>query len=245
MIDIQRIFQNYFATPEISDSELKDFAKANLQAMETNNPANAFTERITATRTAYKAFDTGTSTHLTILGQQKARTLDKNIFLKTLPKAIGKIYNAVAVVYGEDSPEMTECFPEGRGIFTRCKHDDKHGKLQTLINGLSTKVPPLSQTVLDSANALQADWMGIYQAQGTAKGMLRGASDASGALRTALELELCKNVLTIALHFVADSSKATLYFPQSLLRNRSTASSEEPQPTPPTPSKSSDSTQPK
>ena len=52
-----------------------------------------------------------------------------------------------------------------------------------------------------------------------AKGDLAQARANLGASRTALELQLGKNILTIALHHLGEPERATDYFNQSLLED--------------------------
>ena len=157
---------------------------------------------------------------MTKLGMQKARTMTKEEFRATLPGAIGKIYGAVIAAYGPDGAEVAECFPEGRRVFRDCKNDDRKQKLQALVTALTGKVPPLAPGVLDGATDLLETWTDIYEAQGAAKGSRKGAASSVQPLRVALELELTKDVLSIALRYLCDQSKVALYFPQELLRNR-------------------------
>ena len=223
MIDLSRIFANFYDSKEISDSELLDFGEAHVKCMETNNPDGILTPLIIPTKLALAAFEAGGSASLNTLGVQKSRTMTKDEFCDDLPEAMSKIYGALIAVYGANGPEVVECLPEGRRAIHSCKNDDRKKKLQALVTALTSKVPPLAPGVLTQATNLLDTWTLIYGAQGTAKGAKKGSANAINPLRTALELELTKNVLTIALHFLCDKSKVALYFPQELLRNRANA----------------------
>ena len=220
MIDLARIFENFFDSKEISDSELLDFANAHVQRMENNNPGGVLTPLITPTKAAAAAFEAGGSATLTKLGVQKARTMTKDEFRAALPAAIAKIYGALVAAFGPNAPEVAECFPEGRKAFQTCKNDDRKQKLQALVDALTPKVPPLAQGVVDQATDLLETWTDIYGAQSAAKSLKIGAATSVQPLRAALELELTKNVLSIAQRYLCDGSKVALYFPQELLRNR-------------------------
>ena len=220
MLDLERIFKNFFASRGISDSSILRFTRAHIQAMETNNPNGVFMPLIGPTKAAATAFEGIGTTNLTMLGEQKERTITKEEFRAALPEAIGKIYGAALAAFGASGPEMAACFPEGRRVFHDCKNDDRKSKLQALVNAITAKVPPLPQETLTQATDLLDTWTDIYEAQGTAKQTRKGAAVSVHPLRTALELQLTRNVLTIALYFLCDESKVALYFQQELLYNR-------------------------
>ena len=93
-------------------------------------------------------------------------------------------------------------------------------KLEALAQALASHTPPLPAAAAASATELLETWTALCEFQGVAKGEKKGARVRCHELRTALEAELFKNVLTIALLHLGDRSKASLYFPQELLRRR-------------------------
>lgn len=90
-----------------------------------------------------------------------------------------------------------------------------------------------AQTVTD-ATALKTGWVAVYTPSENASGTKDAAMLAKQAARQALQLELCKNWLTIALQFPRQPEKLDVYMQQSLLSSHNPAPTP-PAPTPPTP----------
>ena len=223
MIDFSKFFIIAFASKEISDIELKNYTNVHLVRMVANNPGMVFTPRIVPTQTALQAFTLATSTDQTKLGVQKAQTSVKETFKANLPDHIAKIYGTVMGAFGAKAPELLEIFPQGRTGFRKCIDNELKPNLQQLVTALTAKTPPLAQTVLDSATALLTTWTGIYGTQSAAKGTKKSAAETCADLRAALEQELQRNLLTIAMECMGDPFKAALYCPQEYLRNRAGA----------------------
>ena len=59
MLDLRKVFTNWFKDPEISFSELLKYAARHLQNMVANNPGAALNTRITATQTALSGWKLG------------------------------------------------------------------------------------------------------------------------------------------------------------------------------------------
>jgi hypothetical protein len=226
MKDLHFLFTNPFDDIHISFDELKNFTTDHIQRL-TANPQSALTPRLAPTSAALTAFSATLTADDTKLGQRKGSKHNKNAFRATLPAAIGKIAVAVEAQFNEGSAEFLECFPHGRAEFSHCKDDKLENALQTLINGITAHQPPLAATVGTAATALLTGWQAVYAPSETATGAKTSSRDAKKAARTALSLELFKNLLTLALQFPNQPQKLDLYMQPSLLGPHT--------PTPPTP----------
>ena len=124
----------------ISNSLLLTFAEASQGRIVAHNTGileGHFTDRITLTRaaiTAAEAVVTGGRVKITL---QKARTEAKNTFRADLPELPAKVYGAVLAVFGPDAPEMTECFPLGRGVFSQCPDEQVNYHLEQLATAVT------------------------------------------------------------------------------------------------------------
>lgn len=232
MLDLRKIFTNWFKDAEISFSELLKYAARHLQAMVANNPGAALNTRITATQTALSAVEAGVTDVGTKAAIQKANTQTKNTFRKALPENIRRIHAGVVAQYGDPSADLTACFPEGRGVFGACRDEELNNKLGTLLAGLTARLPAMA-TAQGNAAGLLSTWTAIFAAQDVAmaqKSMMAGSRDAA---KESLQLALYLNVLELAKMFPDQPDKCDLYCPQQYLQNAE--SGEEEPATPPGP----------
>ena len=227
MLRIDRFFENLFDSNKISDSALHNFGTVHVQCMEASNPDGHLTPLIETTKGILAAFLDGGSEDLTKLGALKARTMTKYEFRAALPQALGRIHGMVTATFGTKGPEVAECFPEGRRIFLQCRNAVRKEKLQALVTALASHTPPLPPAAAASATELLETWTALCEVQGVAKGEKKAVRATCKEMRSALEVELFRNVLTIALLHLGDGSKAPLYFPQELLRPRAARHSPE------------------
>ena len=216
MRDLHVYPTNPFDDPHISMAELLAFTPDHVQRMSSTNPA-MFAARITATNTALNGVSGAFTDDETKLALRKARILAKDNYRATLPAAAGKIALAVEAKYGEGSAEFVECFPHGRKIFSSCPDDEMANNLQTLINGVTALQPQLGAQPVTDATALLTGWNAVFAPSTTTTGAKTTSQAVKNAARAALQLELFKNLLTIALNFPRQPEQVDVYMQPSLL----------------------------
>ncbi len=233
MIDLHRFLANPFDDPDISMDELLAFTTDHLQRLTGNNPGGIYTARLTATNTALAVVNSAFADDQSKLGLRKARKQAKDAFRKTLLKSIGKLAGAVEAKFGEGSPEFTECFPQGRTVFSKCSDDQLANYLQTIITGVTLHVAQLGAPVVTDATALLTGWNAVYSGSESSTGAKTTTQAAKAAARAALQLELFKNLLTIALNNPRQPDQFDMYMQQSLLEDHPVTPAATPAPTPP------------
>src|SRR3954462_11740735 len=124
MIDLVRFFRNPFVDQRISLSQLVIFAGQHLARMVAMNPGGVFDERIAATTDALAAFRGSNVDNCITFGLRKGFVLAKETFRALLHEKLARIHGAVVVAYGAKAPELTECFPKGRTVFTTCVDEE-------------------------------------------------------------------------------------------------------------------------
>ena len=234
MIDLRKIFKNWFKDPIISFSELLKYASRHLQRMVANNPGALLNARITATQTALALVESGVTDVGTKLAIQEGKTATKKAFRDALPENIRRIHAAVVVAYGDPSPALTECFPEGRSVFKTCRDEEVDNKLGQLLACLTPRQAEIGATAVNNAGGLHSTWTAIYAAQGVAMAQREGTADSRDAAKASLQLQLYLNVLFLAQSFPDQPDKCDLYCPQQYLHNAQ-AAEDEPTPPPPAP----------
>ena len=217
MIDLHRFLTNPFDEPGISLDELLAFSTDHLQRLLANNSGSVFAARITATTAALGVLGTAFTDDQTKLGLRKARKLAKNHFRAALPESIAKIYGVVTGKFGPSAPEVAECFPAGRSVFTKAVDDKLANELQTLVNGVTAHQAQLGTQVVTDATTLVTGWNAVYAPSETSSGAKATTQAAKSAARAGLQLELFKNLLTIALNYPRLPELLDVYMQQSLL----------------------------
>ncbi|MFN7140644.1 MAG: hypothetical protein ACK4UN_15010, partial [Limisphaerales bacterium] len=211
--------KNPFDDRQISMDELLAFTTDHLQRLTSDNGQGTWTARITATSTALTQLLNLVSSDLNKLGVRKARKMLKDSFRANLSQAIAKIHAAVVAKFGPKSAQVLVCFPEGRKAFSACTDDQLANLLQTLFAGIETYESQLGGMWLDDTQALVDGWNLVYTASEAATGSKVVSAEAKRAGRDALQRELFKNLLTIALQFPEQEDKVSLYMQQSLLED--------------------------
>ena len=209
--------RNPFKRKSLTLQRLMNFAAAQIDRFTADNPGAIWTPRITATGTALNALDTGMADNETKLAIQKANVQAKEAYREALPAKVQKIYAAVVAQYGDPAPELTECFPHGRGVFGDCTDGQLNDHLTQLVACLTPKAPPLAAGVVTDATALKTQWLSLLTAAGTAKGNKKMMEAARRAAKAALAEELFKNLLTFGLNFPDNQSKFDEFVPEHLL----------------------------
>jgi len=236
MMDLHKYLANPFNDPNISMDELVAFGTDHLGRLIANNPAAVFAARITATTAALAGVGSAFTDDKTKMALRESKKQAKDAFRKALPAAIGKIYGAVQAQFGATGPQMTECFPKGRTVFSNCTDGALAEELQTLVNGVTDYQAQLGAPVVAAATALVTNWTAAFQTSATASGVKAGTQDAKNNARAALQLELFRNLLTLALNFPDQPDVLETYMQQNLLQPHTQSTSTPPDAVPkPTP----------
>ena len=233
MKDLHYYLTNPFDDPKISMAELLAFSTDHLQRISANNPGGIFIPRLAATTTALTGVGNAFMDDETKLGLRKAQKLVKDNYRIALPKSVGKLAVAVEAKFGEGSAEFVECFPHGRTVFSNCPDDEVANNLQTLINGVTNHQAQLDAQVVPDATALLAGWNAAYAPSETSAGAKTTTQAAKNAARSALQRELFKNLLTIALNFPRQPDQLDIYMQPSLLADHPQQTTPKPTPLPP------------
>lgn len=216
-MDLHKYLTNPFNNPNFGMDKLVAFGTDHLARLIANNPAAVFAARVTATTTALAGVGGAFTDDKTKLALRKSKKQAKDAFRAALPAAIVKIYGAVESQFGDNAAQLTECFPQGRTVFSNCTDGAMAEELQTLINGVTDNQTQLGAPVVASATALLTNWNAVYQTSETSTGNKATTQLAKNAARAALQLELFKNLLTLALNFPDQPAQLDVYMQESLL----------------------------
>jgi hypothetical protein len=235
MRNLSRFLDNPFDDKDISIAELVAFTTDHLERMTANNSGGELSARITATSQSLDVVADCVTDDQGRLGIRKARKMAKDNFRKTLPAAVMKIVAAVIAQYGDGSPEVTECVPNGRSIFSTCRDDQVEVHLQTLVNAITAHQADLGAPLVTAATNLTTAWVTVYTASESATGAKTTTEEGKQLARENLQLMLFLNLVKLMEMFPRQPEKLSLYMQQHLLENPSSPEEPEPPPTPPSP----------
>jgi hypothetical protein len=211
-----RFFINPF--PRKAMIRLVAYTTTQLASLSADNPGGIHTTRITALNTAFSGLDDRMEDVETKKAIQRGRVQAKRIFRgTTVPAEIAAIHAAVVLAYGEGSPDMLECFPQGRSVFTQCLEgelDDHLGQLHTCV---ATRTATLGAPLVARAAALVATWDTLAGNAGEAGGDVEMTRAARQAAKTALTDELFLMLLHLAATYPGNQMKFNEYVPEHLL----------------------------
>lgn len=235
MRNLSRFLDNPFDDKDISVAELVAFTTDHLERMTANNSGGELSARITATSQALSQVEDCLTDDQGKLGLRKARKQAKDNFRQTLPAAVAKIVAAVIAQYGDASPEVTECVPAGRSIFSTCRDDQVEVHLQTLLTAITAHQADLGAPLVTAATNLKNAWVTIHTASEASTGGKTTTQEGKKLARENLQLMLYLNLVKLMEMFPRQPEKLPLYMMQHLLENPSSPEEPEPTPAPPTP----------
>lgn len=234
MLELHKYLSNPFNDPRLAMNELIAFSTDHLSRLTVNNPGAVFASRITATTAALTGVEGSYTDDQTALALRKSKKRVKDNFREALPGSIGKIHGAVTAQYGVDGVEVTEIFPKGRSVFNRAPDGALAEELQTMANGLTAHQADLGAPVVASGTGLVSGWQAVFQTSVDSTGNKAKSTGDKQMARAALQLELFKNLLTIALNFPDQPGQLDAYMQGNLLfPHTHTATTPAPAPTPP------------
>lgn len=235
MTDLTRFLENPFDDPDISLARLFSFSSDHLARMIANPVGTELATRITATTSGLTLVENSATDDQTKKAIRKARKQVKDAFRKAVTAGVAKVHGAVVAQYGTNSPEVAECFPQGRSVFSSAPDDRLAQHVETMRNGVAAHVADLGAPLLATIDALMAEWATIHAQSETSTGNATTSQQAKKFARENLQLMLFLNLLTLAEIFPRQPEQLALYMQQSLLEAPETEDEEEEPPAPPVP----------
>jgi hypothetical protein len=224
MIDLKKLFENWFADEKITKTRLTNFARQHLLAVEADNAGGDYDDIIAATEPLLTTVENCLTDRTTKAGIEKGRVQAKDLFRDTLAEKLRKLHAAVAVVYGDPSPDLTMCFPSGRKVFGDCKDEDLGNNLEQLKNALTERSAAVGATHVTTITNLCTQWTALYTQRWEADASTDLSAAGQLAAVNALKEQLYKNVHTVAVFNLGNMEACGRLCPQHLLFPAGTAS---------------------
>jgi hypothetical protein len=220
MMDLHRFLENPFDDRKISLAELLSFSSDHLARMIANNASGELAARITATTSALTLVQDSAADDQTKKAIRKARKQVKQAFRDSLSEEIAKVHGAVVAKYGPNSPEVAECFPQGRSIFGSTPDDKVKQSLETLKNGVTAHQAGLGAALVTEVTELLSEWEAVFAQSESSGGNVTTTQESKKLARENLQLMLFLNLIKLAEMFARQPDKLDLYMQQSLLEDQ-------------------------
>ena len=235
MINLETLFKNHLNTNRISDDNMKKFAEIHLQSMSSNNGGGEFTQMITDTTAAYTGYYGSITDEDTKYTIQQGLTVTMNNAMEAFKDAVStKAVHVVLTYYKKESAEYQEFFPEGATEYSHADLGNIEQLMDRMVTAANRHVSDLGIPFLTEMQGYKDAFTSARQAQLAKIGEVKDSKVDSSTTRDALENELMKNILRIAIMYLGDIPRCMVFFDQSFIRDGSNGSGDE-EPQPPTP----------
>jgi hypothetical protein len=220
MISIERFFENHLSNREISSEELRQFAEDHIGKLRVMSALPAhLAALVTPTEAAFGAFDAALAARTTLQATQSGGTITKDDALEVFRTTVRQREGRVRDKFAKGSGAYAEFFPQGLKEYNKARLGQVPGLLERLLTAANKYKAELGPELLAEFTALKNTFSAAREGQVEAKGELVNARALVATTRSALELQLGKNILAIASHHLGNPDRAADYFNQSLLED--------------------------
>lgn len=217
MIDLSRYFRILFLNKNISRANLKQFTEDHIQRLIANNPGGIFTSLITTVTNAYTAFFGDMSDVSIADAALQARTAGMNAAKDNVIKFIRDAHGLITYTFRNSTETIQEFYPYGLNEYNQ----SDLGNFETLMNRFGTAIANNIGSLPAGFDTDYAAVVAVFTSNRTSqlatKATLGGERSEIAGTHLTLCTELTRSVLTIALQFVGDMTKASVYFDQSII----------------------------
>jgi hypothetical protein len=237
MIDLKRYFEVPFEDPAISLDEFLLFGTdhlARLKEQDTNGPdAGSFTALVTATEPLLTAFNAAMSERDSATSSREGGTMSKDQALESFQLHVRRREGTIKGEFGKPSPQYEEFFPRGLSEYARATMANAEVLMDRMVTKTTKYQAQLGAPMVAEFTDLRTAFV---NARTTQLGQIGGVSDARDQLknsRAALELQMTVNLMTVAIKYLKQPEKVSLFFNQTLLEDPNRSQTPEPPPAPP------------
>ena len=217
MQDLSKLFINLFDDQRITNNRLVTFAEDQITRLTDNNPASVYDGIIAETTTATTELKNLIVEHGSQTSTREGSTVSKNTAQQQLTQYIGQQEGLVKSVFGKNSAEYQEFFPQGLTAFRTGTEEEYDNKTKIVVEKAVKYVTQLGVPFKTSVTQLYDAWHTAYMTQGDSTVTADNTATEEQTAAAALQLQLSKNALFIASNNVDKPSAYDTYFDTSLL----------------------------
>ncbi len=228
MQNLKTFFTNHYDTDRISDNRLRKFTEDHLQR---TAELGTYPNLVTETQAVYTGYFGAITDEATKTAIREGQTKAVEAAVKAIKNAVSQQEGLIRAKYGKDSPEYQEFLPQGVSEYA----DATLANIETLVVRFANaaEAHKAELTGLNTQfNQLHTAFTTARNAQLGTKGEVAAGKATTATSRDAVEIQLMKNLLAIALDHIGDPQGGLAYFDQSILESPGTEDKPEPPPTP-------------
>ena len=218
MINLKSFFKNQFDTSKISDDKLKKFTEDHLQKLISNNTSGQFDTIITDTTSAYTTYYGSISDEGARYALQQALTKAMNNTVEAFKKAVSQKEGIIRGTFGKDAPAYQEFFPFGVGEYTHANLADIERLMDQFLTAANAHSAEVGIPFITEFQNYKSAYLSARESQLLKKAEVTDLKSASSVKRDVVEVQLMKNLLTIAGMYVGNDDMCNDYFDQSIIR---------------------------
>lgn len=217
MLKITRFAENHFDSKNISDAKLKEFAEFNIQGMSNNNPGGIYDTLVTDTTTFYTGYFGAMTDEQTKTSLKEGKTVTMNLKLDAFVEFVRRKEGLIRSQYGENSAEYQEFYPQGITQYNRMNLAEATILMTAYVNAATVHQADLGAAFATEATNLTTEFETAREDQQSLMMIVSGKKSVTASTRDELEIQLMKNVLTIALNNIGNPEAMKAYFDQSII----------------------------
>lgn len=217
MITLERFFEVQFDDQNINRQQLRKFTEDHLKRLAQNNEKNLYDLILNDTQAAYERYfgflnDTDTSN---ALQQSRTKSMEtvRDQFASLLARRKGLISNS----FPEGTPEYEEFFPHGLTEYSSATLENVETLMNRIITAAAAHTAELGSNLSLEFSKIKDSFLQARGQQLAQKGAVSKASEDTDEAKAALQVQLTKNLLTIALNNIGNPGAAPLFFDQSII----------------------------
>ncbi|MBN2426418.1 MAG: hypothetical protein JXR46_06710 [Calditrichaceae bacterium] len=218
MIALETFFKNHFDTNKISDDNMAKFTLDHIQKLSAANAEGAFSELISETTTAYENYYGAITSEDVKYAIQQSLTKTMNNEFSAFKKAVSQKEGLVRSVFGTMSPEYLEFFPGGVTEYSNATLANCEMLMNRMVASANKYTDRLGQEFTDLFTGIRDRFAAARKAQLTKIGEVKDNKQDASSKRDALERQLMKNLLTLALANIGNENKVTAYYDKSIIK---------------------------
>jgi hypothetical protein len=213
MQNLEKFFVNPFDTSRISDDRMRKFSEDHLQRLAESGLYPALT---TAMQAAYGTYFGAITDEATKIAIREGQTKAVDMAMEAIKDAASQQEGAVRAKYGKESPTYQEFYPQGVSEYTKATLANIETILVRFVNAADAHIADLPDLKMQFT-ALDTQFNNARTAQLASKGEISTSKVQSSEKRDVVEIQLMKDLLTIALDHIGDPPAGLAFFDQSIL----------------------------
>jgi hypothetical protein len=221
MIDFSVFFKNHLSTGKVSDDNMNRFSQDSLQRLIANNPVGIYTPLIDATTPAYNNYFKALNTEAHSASVKEGATVSVDQLKQEFINLVSMKEGIIKGTWGKDSPQYQQFFPLGVEEYHKSTKANIQMLMARWITACEDFVSELPASFADPFIAIRTSYETARTQQLNHIGTTDGNKLATSNMRSILEVQLMKNLITVALNNIGNPDAVNVYFDQSIIRHPS------------------------